>query len=69
MVEASRVGILSFLLRESKLVAGESERAMYYNLDADDTLGDLTREEALRWDVMPLGYHPSQQRPANRDEL
>ena len=45
----------SFLLRESKLVAGEAERAMYYNLDADATLGDLTREEALRWDVLPLG--------------
>lgn len=28
---------------------------MYYNLDADATLGDLTREEALRWDVLPLG--------------
>ena len=27
---------------------------MYYNLDADATLGDLTREEALRWDVLPL---------------
>ena len=24
-------------------------------LDADATLGDLTREEALRWDVLPLG--------------
>ena len=22
---------------------------------ADATLGDLTREEALRWDVLPLG--------------
>ena len=44
----------SFLLREAKLAAGEAERAMYYNLDADATLGDLTREEALRWDVLPL---------------
>ena len=35
--------------------SGESERAMYYNLDADATFGDLTREEALRWDVLPLG--------------
>ena len=43
----------SFLLREAKLAAGEAERAMYYNLDADATLGDLTREEALRWDVLP----------------
>ena len=25
------------------------------SLDADATLGDLTREEALRWDVLPLG--------------
>ena len=45
----------SFVLREAKLAAGEAERAMYYNLDADATLGDLTREEALRWDVLPLG--------------
>ena len=29
--------------------------SLYYNLDADATLGDLTREEALRWDVLPLG--------------
>merc|ERR1719152_619229 len=45
----------SFLLREARLVGGQAERAMYYNLDADATLGDLTREEALRWDVLPLG--------------
>lgn len=45
----------SFLLREAKLVSGESERASYYNLEYDATLGDLTREEALRWDVLPLG--------------
>ena len=45
----------SFLLREAHLASGEAERAMYYNLDADATLGDLTREEALRWDVLPLG--------------
>ena len=61
----------SFLLREAKLVAGETERTMYYNLDADETLGDLTREEALRWDVMPLGSPPGLM-PAHtgaRDEL
>lgn len=45
----------SFLLRESKLVLGESERAIYYNMRTDATLGDLTAEEVLRWDVMPLG--------------
>jgi len=27
----------------------------YYNLEADATLGDITKEEALRWDVLPLG--------------
>jgi len=45
----------SFMLREAKLAAGETERAMYYNLDAEATYGDLTRDEALRWDVLPLG--------------
>ena len=45
----------SFLQREAKLVAGQAERADYYNLDADSTLGDLTKEKALRWDVLPLG--------------
>ena len=39
----------------SDSACSEGERAMYYNLDADATLGDLTREEALRWDVLPLG--------------
>jgi len=45
----------SFLQREAKLVAGQMERASYYNLEADATLGDITKEEALRWDVLPLG--------------
>jgi len=45
----------SFLQREAKLVSGEMERAMYYNIDADATLGDFTKEEALRWDILPLG--------------
>ena len=36
-----------------KLVAGESERASYYNLNSEATYADLTREEALRWDVLP----------------
>lgn len=41
----------SFVLREAKLAVGESERAMYYNLDPSS---DLTMEEALRWDVLPF---------------
>ena len=46
----------SYLLRESKLVAGESERAIYYNMDVELLQhGDLTDEEATRWDVAPLG--------------
>ncbi len=45
----------SFLLRESKLALGTPERAAYYNLHAEATLSDLSREEALRWDVLPLG--------------
>ena len=36
-------------------MAGESERALYYNLELDETLDDLSDEEALRWDVMPFG--------------
>jgi len=45
----------SYLLRESKLVAGESERAIYYNMDVDATSGDLSNEETLRWDIVPMG--------------
>ena len=35
----------SFLLRESKLAAGESERSLYYNLEAELPLDDLTAVE------------------------
>lgn len=45
----------SFLLREAKLAAGESERASYYNLPEELTFGDLSHAEAARWDVLPLG--------------
>ena len=45
----------SYLLREGALVRGEAERAGYYNLDADHELGDITRREAVRWNVLPLG--------------
>ena len=37
---------------------GTAERAGYYNLDASDgggELGDITRREAVRWGVLPLG--------------
>ena len=44
----------SFLQREAKLVAGQVERASYYNLDVDLPFDDLTKEEALRWDVLPF---------------
>ena len=45
----------SFVLREAQLAIGESERATYYNLDVtSQAAADLTREEALRWDVLPL---------------
>jgi len=50
----------SFILREARLAMGVAERAMYYNLDMEETQGDLSREEALRWDVLPLLRHPSQ---------
>ena len=43
----------SFVLREARLAVGESERAMYYNADHEATTGDLTPEEALRWNVLP----------------
>ena len=46
------------LLREGALVRGAAERAGYYNLDASDgggELGDITRREAVRWGVLPLG--------------
>ena len=48
----------SYLLREGALVRGTAERAGYYNLDASDgggELGDITRREAVRWGVLPLG--------------
>ena len=45
----------SYLLRESRLVAGESERAFYYNMEAEVALDDLTAAEATRWNVLPLG--------------
>ena len=48
----------SYLLREGALVRGAAERAGYYNLDASDgggELGDITRREAVRWGVLPLG--------------
>ena len=31
----------------------ESERAMYYNVEQEATAGNLSPEEALRWDVLP----------------
>ena len=46
------------MLREGALVRGAAERAGYYNLDASDgggELGDITRREAVRWGVLPLG--------------
>ena len=45
----------SFLLRESKLAAGESDRSLYYNLEPELRLDDLTAVEATRWNVLPLG--------------
>ena len=41
--------------RESKLAAGESERSLYYNLEPELPLDDLTAVEATRWNVLPLG--------------
>jgi len=45
----------SYLVREARLVAGESERAFYYNMEAETALDDLTVAEATRWSVLPLG--------------
>lgn len=47
----------SYILRESKLTQGESERASYYNVDVEATAKDLTLAEALRWNVQPF-RHP-----------
>jgi hypothetical protein len=55
---AARGVAFSYLLREGALVRGAAERAGYYNLDASDgggELGDITRREAVRWGVLPLG--------------
>ena len=43
------------MLRESKLAAGESDRSLYYNLEPELRLDDLTAVEATRWNVLPLG--------------
>ena len=45
----------SYLLREAKLVSGEAERSLYYNMEAETPLDDLTVAEATRWNVLPLG--------------
>ena len=42
------------MLRESKLAAGEIGRSIYYNLEAELRLDDLTAVEAARWSVLPL---------------
>ena len=57
----------SFLLRESKLAAGESERSFYYNLEQEVPLNDLTAVEATRWNILPLGLAGAL--PSTKEEL
>ena len=40
------------------VVAGEPDRVEFYNAPVEVTQGDLTFDESLRWDVLPLGVLP-----------